>query len=382
MLSSETSNPVESSSVSDKGETNKCSVALLYQAIDPPVINGVKKPAKPGGYIDSGADIAFSLQQSNGCNVVTSDEQPDPAKHAGWAFPDHLDGINSALKKGANVLWTNTIMFSEHPLAADKDILESYPDIKVVGQPPAIVNMFDDKAYTNDLLRKTGRFTMPSAWTISADDPKHKEILASIPLPAVGKPVRGRGSHGVKVVRTLQELVDHVEALFKESPIVLVEEFLAGEEATVSVLPPTGTQGYRALPAVIRTNHIGDIAPYNGVVAVTANSRAVRPEEADADAAYARAGRECENVAELLGCKAVMRIDVRRRKAGGDFVLFDVNMKPNMTGPGRPGRDDQACLTLLAAEAIGWDYKKLLLNMLGSAVPIKEWRSIGVGKYQ
>lgn len=35
-----------------------------------------------------------------------------------------------------------------------------------------------------------------------------------------------------------------------------------------------------------------------------------------------------------------------------------------MTGPGRPGREDQASLTLLAAEALGWDFLHLLKETL------------------
>ncbi len=37
------------------------SVAILYQALPPPVIGGLRKDAKPGGYSDGGADIAFAL---------------------------------------------------------------------------------------------------------------------------------------------------------------------------------------------------------------------------------------------------------------------------------------------------------------------------------
>lgn len=38
-----------------------------------------------------------------------------------------------------------------------------------------------------------------------------------------------------------------------------------------------------------------------------------------------------------------------------------------MTGPGRPGREDQASLTAIAAAAIGWDYSDLLQNILNSS---------------
>ena len=56
-----------------------------------------------------------------------------------------------------------------------------------------------------------------------------------------------------------------------------------------------------------------------------------------------------------------------RANAAGQFLLFDANMKPNMTGPGRPGRDDQDSLTAIAARAVGWTYPELLVNNLRQA---------------
>jgi hypothetical protein len=47
-----------------------------------------------------------------------------------------------------------------------------------------------------------------------------------------------------------------------------------------------------------------------------------------------------------------------------------------MTGPGRPGREDQASLTALAAAGLGWDYPRLLLEMLSTAVPLGRLRNM------
>lgn len=35
-----------------------------------------------------------------------------------------------------------------------------------------------------------------------------------------------------------------------------------------------------------------------------------------------------------------------------------------MTGPGRPGRENQSSLTTLSAAALGWSYSKLLQHVL------------------
>jgi D-alanine-D-alanine ligase-like ATP-grasp enzyme len=74
----------------------------------------------------------------------------------------------------------------------------------------------------------------------------------------------------------------------------------------------------------------------------------------------------CVRAAALVGARAPIRIDCRA-DGTGHFKLFDLNMKPNMTGPSRPGRDDQDCLSAIAARADGWDFAQLLEAMLAAA---------------
>ncbi|KAL4793109.1 hypothetical protein BDV19DRAFT_232958 [Aspergillus venezuelensis] len=363
------------------GLTNRCirsisnvpTVAVLYQALEPPVINGVKKPRKPGGYQDSGADIAYTLQQK-GINVLKRDASAPVSTDEGWTFPDTEEGIYSAAMQGATHFWANTILFNSHPLQTSAKLAPFASNFFVVGQPPALVENFDDKAYLNARLGQMGGFTLPRSWLIGA-----KNLSANIQkferFPIVGKPVRGRGSHGVKVCYDQASLQSHVETLLAESPLVMLEEFLAGEEATVTVMPPTPSNPkHWSMVPVTRFNHDDGIAPYNGVVAVTANSRVVTDKEME-DPAYGKIMRQCEKVAEVIGATAPIRIDVRRFKQGSDFALFDINMKPNMTGPGRPGREDQASLTAIAASAMGWDYGTLLKNILQGAQPLNTFRN-------
>ncbi|RAL14511.1 glutathione synthetase ATP-binding domain-like protein [Aspergillus homomorphus CBS 101889] len=348
-------------------------VAVLYQALEPPVINGARKPRKPGGYQDSGADIAYTLHK-HGVRVHTPSASPNPRVQEGWCFPDTEGGILSAVQQGATHLWANTILFSSHPLQVSEALASSHA-LSIVGQPPTLVEDFDDKAYLNEQLRKYGSFTLPQSWLIRVTD-NISPILASIPrYPVVGKPVRGRGSHGVKLCRDHAELDAHVNALVQESPVVLIEEFLTGEEATITVMPPcAGRDSHWSLPPVTRFNHVDGVAPYNGAVAVTANSRAVTAEEMQ-DASYGAVMRQCEQVAKLIGATAPIRIDIRRFREGSEFAIFDINMKPNMTGPGRAGREDQASLTALAGAAIGWEYGTLLQHILEGAEPLDRFRN-------
>ncbi|KOC14938.1 hypothetical protein AFLA70_174g002861 [Aspergillus flavus AF70] len=348
-------------------------VAVLFQDIDPPVINGVRKPRKPGGYQDSGADIAYTLQ-SKGINITTPDPSPQVFKHEGWCFSDTEEGIVSAVNNGATHLWANTILFDSHPLQQSQKLTPYASDIYVVGQPPGLVENCDDKAFLNDKLRSLGGYTLPRSWLVT-DSHNLDEFVGSMKsFPVVGKPVRGRGSHGVKLCHSPAQLKQHIEVLLGESPLIMVEEYLSGEEATITVMPPSPErpEHWSMLP-VTRFNHADGIAPYNGSVAVTANSRVVTNDEMK-DPAYGKVMEECQGVAKLIGATAPIRIDVRRFREGSEFALFDINMKPNMTGPGRPGREDQASLTAMAAAAIGWDYGTLLQKILASAQRLSAFR--------
>ena len=125
----------------------------------------------------------------------------------------------------------------------------------------------------------------------------------------------------------------HVAALIEESPLVMVEEFLAGEEATLTIMPPSLERpGHWSMLPVTRFNHASGIAPYNGTVAVTANSRVVSIDEMK-DPAYQKIMGDCVKVAQLIGATAPIRVDVRRFKEGSEFALFDINMKP-VSDPG------------------------------------------------
>jgi hypothetical protein len=107
------------------------------------------------------------------------------------------------------------------------------------------------------------------------------------------------------------------------------------------------------------------VAPYNGVVAVTRNSEVLRNDERLSPAVQALEA-QCALAAALVDAVAPIRIDARGL-LNGDLQLFDLNMKPNLTGAGRPGRDDQDSLSTMAARGIGWSYGDLLSNMLNQA---------------
>lgn len=260
--------------------------------------------------------------------MLTPKTNPDPLSDGDWCFPDSEEGILSAIQQGATHIWANTVLFNAHPLQTSSKLQEYASRTYVVGQPPSLAETFDDKAFLNNQLRCLGSFTLPRSWLVQSDN--LESVVDSIDkYPVVAKPVRGRGSHGVKVCHDGNQLKDHVGTLFRESSSVMIEDYLAGEEATITVMPPSPERAeHWCLPPVTRFNHFDGVAPYNGVVAVTANSRAIRDDELKNDPSYYAIMDECKRVGEFIRTTAPIRIDVRRFSEGSQFALFDVNMKP------------------------------------------------------
>lgn len=259
--------------------------------------------------------------------VIKSDPLAPISSHVGWAFPDTEEGIYSAAQQGATHFWANTILFTSHLLQISPELTPVASEIYVVGQPPGLAENFDDKAYLNDKLRELGGYTLPKSWLVS---PKNiSEIINHIDrYPIVGKPVRRRGSHGVKVCHDKGQLQQHVQTLLRESPFIMLEKFLSGEEATITVMPPAIEHSQHwSMLTVTRLNYAEGIAPYNGVVAVTSNSRVISQSELK-DPGYRKVMRECESVAALIRATAPVRVYVRQFVEGSDFALFDINMKP------------------------------------------------------
>lgn len=334
-------------------------IAILYQAAVPPPIHGVIKPLKPGGYRDSGADIGYALTNVD-FPLVTPVPCPDAGDEETWVFPDTACGIDRALQKGAEVLWANTTVYQGHPL-------EQYMDhVAIIGQDPHLVDRYEDKWLMNSWLASQG-FLVPRAIRVKAgQDPALDDFADEV---VVLKPVRGRGSQGVRKVQGQDQLHNEIRHwdLTLYGDALLIESYLPGEEVTVTVMPPgtyqethgnTIRDGHWVLPPVMRSGHVHGIVPYSGVVPVRENSRVLDRWPLELDCFL----RSCMDIGNQLNSRMVLRIDARADHLG-QFRIVDVNFKPNLTGPGRPDRSRHTSLVTMAAEAMGWSYSQLVANL-------------------
>jgi D-alanine-D-alanine ligase len=351
-------------------------IAVLHQAVTPPSLNGAVKPSNPFGYRDSSADIANALTEA-GCDVLTPARDPRPDVDADWTYPDTFDGISQAVADGAEILWANTSLFDEHPMAD----FGSRGGLFVVGQPLDVVEKFEDKDVCQAAISAIGVPVPVQALVNVEKGPAKGQIEKAVSqngltFPVIVKPVRGRGSAGVKVVDSVAEATEHIESHVgpKFGSKFLIEEYLAGRELAVTVMPP-GTYEtadgmhneptHWVLPAIERTGHHGGVMPFSGVVPIQSNSK-----PAGDDDQIREFGKHAVRVAQFLKATAPIRIDCREG-ANGVIKAIDINMKPSMTGPGRPGREQMINLSAMSGGEIGWNYTEMLAGIAANAAPIQ-----------
>jgi hypothetical protein len=102
------------------------------------------------GYQDSAADIAYCLNYSPSIEIVTHTANPNPHSQGDWCFPDHEDGLCAALSHDITHLWANTILFASHPLQTSTRVGTFASKVRLVGQPPLLVEQYDDKELVNN----------------------------------------------------------------------------------------------------------------------------------------------------------------------------------------------------------------------------------------
>ena len=176
-------------------------------------------------------------------------------------------------------------------------------------------------------------------------DPADYEAFATrLGLPLIVKPNDSGSSVGIMIVRALDELKGAVEQAFRYSSSVLLEEYVEGQELTVSILDG------KALPVV-------EIRPKNGWYDyqnkyTKGNTEYLAPAPIDESISQL-----CQLYAEkaffALSCAVYGRVDFRLRDHIPYFL--EVNTLPGMTS---------LSLTPMAARAAGMSFGELLQTII------------------
>jgi D-alanine-D-alanine ligase len=121
-----------------------------------------------------------------------------------------------------------------------------------------------NKVLSKEIFQRAGILT-PSYFSVSAnrlrEEMEHEdtfqfllfEILGTVPLPMIAKPVSGGSSVGTYIIKDADDLVSATNELSETGWDILFEEFIEGREATCGVIDSfRGHEIYSLLPVEIR----------------------------------------------------------------------------------------------------------------------------------
>ena len=181
-----------------------------------------------------------------------------------------------------------------------------------------------------------------------ATDSDWRAVADELKLPLVVKPAREGSSIGVTRVNTASDLVAAFQLACKFDPLVIAEEFIAGQELTASVV------GAEALPLIrieapegaydYQNKYFTDVVKYHCPSGI----------RADVEEQIRKATLKAFRV---LGCEGWGRADMML-SPDGSYSFLEMNTSPGMTSHS---------LVPIAARAVGMSYPDLCVRILQGA---------------
>ena len=170
-------------------------------------------------------------------------------------------------------------------------------------------------------------------------------VVKKLGLPLMVKPSLEGSSVGLTKVKAVEELESAVDFALKFDRIVLIEEWLAGDEFTVPVLDGEVLPSIKIVPE-------GEFYDYNAKY-ISDNTQYFCPagltEEREQELR-----RLVKQAYDVVGCRGWSRIDVMA-DAEGKFRLVEVNTNPGMTSHS---------LFPKSAATVGYSFEQLVEKIL------------------
>jgi len=173
-------------------------------------------------------------------------------------------------------------------------------------------------------------------------------LASRLGLPLIVKPAREGSTLGITKAAAVADLPAAHALAARHDPLVIAEEFVAGQELTASIL------GEEALPLVRIEAPQGNYDYQNKYFTDATKYHCPSGIRADLEGAIRSAALASFRV---LGCRGWGRADVMLR-ADGSFSFLEMNTSPGMTGHS---------LVPMAARAVGIAYPDLCLRILEGA---------------
>ncbi len=219
------------------------------------------------------------------------------------------------------------------------------------GMEASVIAM--DKSITKHLAASehisTPRWALCKIENNQIEDDVVLNITAYFKTPFIVKPNDGGSTVGLTKVEDFSQLNDALDLALKESPNILIEEYIAGREMTVSVLNGD------PLPVV-------EIKPQTGLYDYDAKYTKGKSEyfvPADIPAAVSEAIQSNARIIyNLIGASGLARVDFILDENNKQHFL-EINTLPGMTS---------LSLAPMAAKAIDIDFDQLMQKLLDTAL--------------
>ena len=212
------------------------------------------------------------------------------------------------------------------------------------------------KAATKMLLAAHG-IPLPAGTVVwECDRPSLAKVLrqTKLRLPIVVKPVSQGSTIGVTIIRHSRQWKEALTLAHRYDPEAMVESYIPGHEATVSILG-TAAEGPKVLPAI-------EIVASDGFYDFAAKYQKGRTRYLCPAPLPPKVVHHISELArrtyEVLGCEGAARVDFRITPRGRPYVL-EINTAPGMT---------ETSLLPMAAAQVGIAYDDLVEQILQSAL--------------
>ncbi len=212
------------------------------------------------------------------------------------------------------------------------------------------------KAVTKTLLAAHGIPVPVGTVVREGDRPSLAKILGRtrLELPLVVKPVSQGSTIGVTIVRRTSQWKEALALAHRYDPEVMVESYIPGHEAAVSILG-TAAAGTNVLPVI-------EIVAPDGFYDFSAKYQKGRTRYLCPAPFPSKVLRQVSELAsrtyDVLGCEGAARVDFRITPRGRPYVL-EINTVPGMT---------ETSLLPMAAAQVGIGYDTLVERILQSAL--------------
>ncbi|WP_020675403.1 D-alanine--D-alanine ligase [Geopsychrobacter electrodiphilus] len=200
-----------------------------------------------------------------------------------------------------------------------------------------------DKVATKQMLLYH-ELPTPGFQVLKGENAAEKVINTCRHLPLVVKPSREGSTIGISIVHSLEALRHGIDTAAALDGTVLIEEYIDGQELTVSVL---NGEALPVIQIVPKTGFYDFHAKYT-----VGQTEYLLPAPIDAGV-YSRVQEAAVEACRVLGCRGAARVDFMLREK--EFYCLEVNTIPGMT---------ETSLLPKAAKAAGLEFAELVESIL------------------